>query len=101
MIKITYTISFPEPGGATVCQTLPVEIDNKISEFKSMASDLGCVINIAMNEDKSVLTVDHWWPEQNLLDIFMSVAAYDDFLNTYEAFIEGHGGTVVRTQEEA
>lgn len=100
MIKITYTITFDTPGGASVCFSLPPELDAKVAEFRSMAADLGCTVDLAANEDQSVVTVVHNWPEQNLLDIFLSVADYADFMTAYNAFIADAGGTVTRVQEE-
>jgi hypothetical protein len=100
MIKITYTITFEEPGGTAACYALPPELDNQIAEFKAMATYLGCQIDAVVNEDETVLTVDHLWPEQDTLNIFLNAANYGDFTKQYETFINSVGGTVVRTQEE-
>lgn len=105
MIKITYTITFAEPGQGLACFTIPPELMEKISTVRTLADSLGCLIDpMEVNEDYTRMVVHHIWQTQEMLDTFYDEANklldYDAFFTEYQEYIASAEGTLIRTIAE-
>ena len=103
MIKIEYTIKFPD--GSDPQSFFPTDIRNQLAESKSLAlNELGAIFDRLYDPSTNTVTMIYLWQDQATVDLFyeraMAILDYPVAVAHMIQLIEDAGGTYTRVQTE-
>lgn len=104
MIKIDYTITFPDATGLASITPLPAEIAEVFLACRNEATNRNCIFFGETNNEGNQRVGSFIWENQTVLDDYNQWAEtthqYSVVYQQYVSLIELNGGTLVRTTEE-